>query len=627
MAVDHSNDDESRVRGWYGDVEIRIGAFMMMGIKELVRRDGEDKEELKDLMESTADWLSQWFDEIRTWTSTTVASERFVWLKIMGVPLKLNWSEDDDGEEDADMALGKVQEIQKIPIVDETSSSAEHINKLRGRSGESASSKELCYEVNIGEQAHDGYPSLSLNKDNHARKQSQELIREEEDARVSAFDGYDARGDGSFWVDLSSDLGPIADWISRFKKMKMKKKKQRKRKSRDLELVDLPLNGRKFTWYKPNGDAMSRLDRFLLTEDWMAKWSNMKQWGLKCSIFYHCLVLLKSQHIDWGPKPFKFFDEWLLHHECKTLVEEEWKKTNVQGWKGFCVKEKLKAVKQKLKKWSAEEFTQIDFKINEAKEKIARFDRLCEHKQLSDAELMERKQLFMELWKNLKIKEGMYKQEARKAWLKNEVKDGIAKHFQNLFQEENWVRPVLDGVDFKQISSQQAARSTASFSSDHLFLTCKVTVEIWNRCWNWWGVQTMLASNVWDVFINHEGIAMSKRMRIDWEVVWFALTQYIRNLLAKFGMQDAKLVTSLMALGAQPDVSFTVNRLSQFLHAPSDIHWQAAKRAGDNDNYRSTIGYLVFLGCNPISWRACKQKVVARSYIEVEYQALAAAAS
>ncbi|GKV32059.1 hypothetical protein SLEP1_g40691 [Rubroshorea leprosula] len=223
----------------------------------MVLLDGEDKEELKDLMESAAEWLSQWFDEILPWTSTMVASDRFVWLKIMGVPLKAwgdnffstianlwgkfislddstrfkkrfdvarvlisttqlsiisrllrikvdgqfynimcreeegsngyfniktdynldfqsnsnnedlelwstdhysgeefdddshvfrrssqsNWSEEDDGEEDVDMALGKVQEIQKIQIVDETS--AECINEVGGGSGESGSSKEL----------------------------------------------------------------------------------------------------------------------------------------------------------------------------------------------------------------------------------------------------------------------------------------------------------------------------------------------------------------------------------------------------------------------------------------------------------------------------------------------------
>ncbi|KAK2383914.1 DNA-(apurinic or apyrimidinic site) endonuclease [Trifolium repens] len=36
----------------------------------------------------------------------------------------------------------------------------------------------------------------------------------------------------------------------------------------DNFLVDLPLCGRKFTWYRGDGLAMSRLDRFLLSEEW-----------------------------------------------------------------------------------------------------------------------------------------------------------------------------------------------------------------------------------------------------------------------------------------------------------------------------------------------------------------------
>jgi hypothetical protein len=42
----------------------------------------------------------------------------------------------------------------------------------------------------------------------------------------------------------------------------------------ELELSDMPLIGRRFTWVHPNGVTMSRLDRILLSEDWMAKWRN-----------------------------------------------------------------------------------------------------------------------------------------------------------------------------------------------------------------------------------------------------------------------------------------------------------------------------------------------------------------
>lgn len=42
----------------------------------------------------------------------------------------------------------------------------------------------------------------------------------------------------------------------------------------DNVLIDLPLNGRKFTWYKGDGRSMSRLDRFLLSEEWCLMWPN-----------------------------------------------------------------------------------------------------------------------------------------------------------------------------------------------------------------------------------------------------------------------------------------------------------------------------------------------------------------
>jgi hypothetical protein len=35
-----------------------------------------------------------------------------------------------------------------------------------------------------------------------------------------------------------------------------------------LEVIDMPLIGRRFTWFHPNGTTMSRLDRVLLSNDW-----------------------------------------------------------------------------------------------------------------------------------------------------------------------------------------------------------------------------------------------------------------------------------------------------------------------------------------------------------------------
>ncbi|GKV11964.1 hypothetical protein SLEP1_g23173 [Rubroshorea leprosula] len=272
---------------------------------------------------------------------------------------------------------------------------------------------------------------------------------------------------------------------------------------RETELVDLPLIGRKYTWYHPSGNSMSRLDRFLLSEGWLENWSEVKQWGLMRTVSDHCPIILKEQKPDWGPKPFKLFNNWVNHPDFTKVVSEVWKSTKPEGWKGYCLKEKLKATKNRIKEWSCKEFNLLELKIKEAKEGIEELDKRAEQTQLTDLEITTRKQLFYDLWDGLKIKEGMSRQKARKEWLRNGdantqffhkcirnrqrkqeincieingchqnsvqgIKDGIAKHFEELYREEDWARPVLNGINFKQISTAQANLLTSPFSEEEI---------------------------------------------------------------------------------------------------------------------------------------------------------------
>lgn len=49
----------------------------------------------------------------------------------------------------------------------------------------------------------------------------------------------------------------------------------------EAKLIDLPMAGRKYTWYRSDGSTISQLDRFLVSESWLNTWPNCSQWGLQ----------------------------------------------------------------------------------------------------------------------------------------------------------------------------------------------------------------------------------------------------------------------------------------------------------------------------------------------------------
>ena len=57
------------------------------------------------------------------------------------------------------------------------------------------------------------------------------------------------------------------------------------------KLLDLPLLGRRFTLSRLGGSAMSRLDRFLISEAWFRTWPASTQWCLLKELSYHCPIM------------------------------------------------------------------------------------------------------------------------------------------------------------------------------------------------------------------------------------------------------------------------------------------------------------------------------------------------
>ncbi|OMO62984.1 Integrase, catalytic core [Corchorus capsularis] len=165
------------------------------------------------------------------------------------------------------------------------------------------------------------------------------------------------------------------------------------------------------------------------------------------------------------------------------------------------------------------------------------------------------------------------------------------------------------------------------------------------------------------------------------------LTQmkYVSSLLSRLGMENCKPVSTPVTAGkklsiydgtllpdpsqyhiivgalqyltfTRPDITYVVQQVCQYMHAPRDVHFQAVKRilrylkgtsscgihflpchssslvcyvdadwAGCPDTRRSTMGHCIFLGSNPISWSTKEQVSVPQSSTEAEYMALSIA--
>jgi hypothetical protein len=110
----------------------------------------------------------------------------------------------------------------------------------------------------------------------------------------------------------------------------------------DTLLIDLPLSGRKFTWYKGDGLTMSRLDRFLLSEEWCLSWSNCTQAAQLRGISDHCPLILSANEDNLGPRPLRMLKCWREVPGYQNFVRDKWQNMHIAGWGGLCPQGKTK---------------------------------------------------------------------------------------------------------------------------------------------------------------------------------------------------------------------------------------------------------------------------------------------
>jgi hypothetical protein len=232
-------------------------------------------------------------------------------------------------------------------------------------------------------------------------------------------------------------------------------------------------------------------------------WGNSSLWALPRSVSDHCPLVLRYNNVDWGPRPFRFNNHWILNKDFKGLVEEAWRSFNHTGWMGFVLKEKLKGLKTLIKVWNREVYGSIDTKILLLVEEIKEADVRGELIGLSDDEVALRKQHFSDLWHLLKSKDSVLFQRSRARWLKEgdsntsyfhkciksrgsgnairalqvegnwiesplAIRQATVDFFKLHFQSERWARPTLEGINFPCLTEVDNTSLICPFSLEEI---------------------------------------------------------------------------------------------------------------------------------------------------------------
>ena len=173
------------------------------------------------------------------------------------------------------------------------------------------------------------------------------------------------------------------------------------------------------------------------------------------------------------------------------------------GWGGYVLKEKIKTLKQVLKKWNKDHFGDTFKRVKRIEEELNKLEEETSHRQLSIQEGMRLRQLQEALWTAAQAYESLLRQKTRVRWLKQGdcnsryfhlmmnatrrnnylkgvmvdgnwvhepalVKEEVKSFFSNRYQESDYQRPTLEGICFQKLNQHQNDRLTACFQEEEV---------------------------------------------------------------------------------------------------------------------------------------------------------------
>lgn len=127
----------------------------------------------------------------------------------------------------------------------------------------------------------------------------------------------------------------------------------------DNDLVEVAMGGSDFTRVGDKGSKLSKLDKFLVSQEVTVIFHDLDSIALDLTISDHKPIFLSLNSEYYGRRLFKFFNSWMFGDEFDRLVCDSWSECvfKIGESPSTKFKNKLQNLKIYIKKWSGQKKT------------------------------------------------------------------------------------------------------------------------------------------------------------------------------------------------------------------------------------------------------------------------------
>ena len=215
----------------------------------------------------------------------------------------------------------------------------------------------------------------------------------------------------------------------------------------DLALKEIPLHGRKFTWYNHQETlVLVKLDRVLCSVDWELLFPNVLLQSAASQDSDHCPLLLGLRDNKSGKRRFHFESFWTKLDGFQEVVHSGWNAVIPVPCPFKTVELKLKETAKRLQAWSEKKVGHVHSQLALTKEVLHRLEMAQDFRVLIQAEIWLKNRLKKQALLLSSLKRTMARLRSRISWLKEGDANTKLFHLHARHRKrKNFVARLVDG--------------------------------------------------------------------------------------------------------------------------------------------------------------------------------------